>query len=372
MTRPLYKDEKTHALTHKPETAHLGLWFDKFFNGFIDHWQIDKDKDVKHQWINTVVGKAGDPERLQAMQAQQTQWLQAINGQCRAYKTQWHFVSGMGLPHPVENGFSWHPTLGVPYLPGCAVKGLLRAWVENDAEQATNDEAKEQNWFGDEQHSGQLLFFDALPYQPPTLVCDIMTPHYAEWYSQGGTGKPEQAPADWHEPNPIPFLAVKDLHLVFAIAQRQTGAPAIDLNTVLEQLNQALEWLGAGAKTAAGYGYFADGAEDWITWQDDWNKRLQAKQLADLEQLRIKSLNDEQKEIDALNKAFQRLKAANVKQAVGGSLYTDLKKLIEQAEHWPPPVKAELLSLAQQIIEWLGAKKNANAKALLARLSDTK
>jgi CRISPR-associated protein Cmr6 len=31
----------------------------------------------------------------------------------------------------VENGFLWHPTLGVPYLPGAAVKGLVRAYVEH-------------------------------------------------------------------------------------------------------------------------------------------------------------------------------------------------------------------------------------------------
>ena len=35
-------------------------------------------------------------------------------------------VTGMGNPHPLESGFTWHPTLGMPYLPGSAV-GLVRA-----------------------------------------------------------------------------------------------------------------------------------------------------------------------------------------------------------------------------------------------------
>jgi len=56
--------------------------------------------------------------------------VSALGGEFAVFATDWHFVTGMGSSHPAENGFSWHPVLGTPYLPGAGVKGLLRAWME--------------------------------------------------------------------------------------------------------------------------------------------------------------------------------------------------------------------------------------------------
>ncbi|HPB28259.1 MAG: type III-B CRISPR module RAMP protein Cmr6 [Kiritimatiellae bacterium] len=40
------------------------------------------------------------------------------------------FVTGLGLEHPLENGFSFLSPYGVPYLPGSAVKGVVRRAAE--------------------------------------------------------------------------------------------------------------------------------------------------------------------------------------------------------------------------------------------------
>lgn len=179
----------------------------------------------------------------------------------------------MGNPHPVENGFTWHPTLAVPYLAGSAVKGLVRAWVEMNDGGLNYDEksALLKHWFGTEdkeqvaEQAGNFIFFDAIPSEPPVLLCDIMTPHMGKWYEQGDDVQknlnPDVIPADWHEPVPVPFLAVKKALFVFSIAARNVKHQA-ELAKIFTALDSALSWLGAGAKTAAGYGYMTEREAD--------------------------------------------------------------------------------------------------------------
>jgi len=40
------------------------------------------------------------------------------------------FVTGMGLDHPIENGFAFLDPYGLPYLPGSSIKGVLRRAAE--------------------------------------------------------------------------------------------------------------------------------------------------------------------------------------------------------------------------------------------------
>jgi len=116
-----------------------------------------------------------------------------------------------------------------------------------------------------EEGAGCFIFFDALPSKPVNLGCDVMTPHMGKWYEKGGDYTPldeaTTAPADWHSPVPIPFMVVKAAtDFNFMIAPRTTGntqadaQTLADLPTAMQALKDALEWLGAGAKTAAGYG----------------------------------------------------------------------------------------------------------------------
>jgi CRISPR-associated protein Cmr6 len=109
--------------------------------------------------------------------------------------------------------------------------------------------------------AGELIFFDAIPLRPVQLRTEIMTPHMGKWYEQGGDIEggdilkhPECIPADWHDPNPIFFLVVERATFLFSVALRNPAVKNCDLAKVLLALEQSLQWLGAGAKTATGYG----------------------------------------------------------------------------------------------------------------------
>ena len=292
MSLPLYHDH------HAPENfnllrqlANTGLWFDRFFNRYQSDWTL-KDDD-KSQWLNSLHGKAGQNEQLDDYCQRQTRLVEQLNGQSHAYKSDWHWVSGMGNPHPVENGLHWHPTLAVPYLSGASVKGMLRAWVEmnDDGLEQTALENRLKRWFGSlskkdvAEQTGGFIFFDAIPNEAVHLITDIMTPHMGKWYSEGDSttlDKPDSLPADWHEPVPIPFLAVKKPTLIFSIAPRRKEL-AEELADVFTALKNALNYLGSGAKTATGYGYFTEDPDFAKTLekqhQQAEQKRQQAQQL---------------------------------------------------------------------------------------------
>ncbi len=105
--------------------------------------------------------------------------------------------------------------------------------------------------FGTLDQAGGAVFFDAMPTSAFQLEIDIMNPHFAPYY-QG-----KEPPGDWHNPNPITFLAVpKDKEFAFAVAWRR-GAPHAELlERACVWLKNGLRDLGAGAKTSAGYGFF--------------------------------------------------------------------------------------------------------------------
>ncbi len=276
---PLYRD--AGLARNLKADAHRGLWWSRFFNKFGADFS-KPDVGGKGEFINEICkGVCGDADALSANTLRQTNLLGALDAKPSFYQTQGRFVTGMGNDHPTENGFTWHPTLGVPYLPASSVKGLVRGWLEwqwgADALKKNGDAQKRQqllNWFGSEHkdpreqlaehQAGWFIFFDALPTAPVQLAADVMTPHYGKWYEQGGdetmNTNADTVPADWHSPIPVTFLTVKKATFQFGIAVRaglkandQTAAKTA-LHEVMAVLQDALEWAGAGAKTATGYG----------------------------------------------------------------------------------------------------------------------
>jgi CRISPR-associated protein Cmr6 len=298
MMRPLYKGAGT---PQKNLHSNKGLWFERFFNQYDVACKLKEptkdEPDVgKLHWIKTVIsGRCGNEEALK----QACEWQRLLCGQLggdfKAFKTTWHFATGLGNTHPVENGFLWHPTLGTPYLSGASIKGMVRAWVENwsglkDSEKREiclllfgSDNKNPKKQLNDNQ-AGSLIFFDALPLEPVLLTADIMTPHMKHWYAKGDTlldlndpNANDIIPADWHNPIPIPFLVVEKASFLFSIAPRTEAARA-DLNTIMEILELALSYMGAGAKTATGYGCLE--ADSDIN--KAWEKQKQQTRLAAL------------------------------------------------------------------------------------------
>lgn len=108
--------------------------------------------------------------------------------------------------------------------------------------------------FGNQEQEGSVIFFDAFPECLDTAVC-IMNPLYSEYY---GGGKEDWPTDRGNIPKIIKMLSVENATYIFALACNKAEITKDELDTSREMLVNALETLGAGAKTAVNYGYFKD------------------------------------------------------------------------------------------------------------------
>jgi CRISPR-associated protein Cmr6 len=370
MTLPLYQDHR--APKKRGATANAGLWFERFFDQFGHEWQV---RDEKKDWLKNHFDRAtGDADALEVHALKQQQLVKQLNGQSQVFATQWHFITGMGNPHPVENGIAWHATLGVPYLSGAAVKGIVRNWLEiwaaetDDAQQ----KAKLTQWFGSESkatennQAGELIFFDAFPTETVSMNIDIMTPHMGKWYEKGGDIKNaksehEKVPADWHDPTPIPYLVVKKANFLFSFAPRNARCK-VDKDEVMQALTDALDFIGAGAKTAVGYGQMHP--------DERATKRLEESQQKQEQATKLQSLTEEQQLIAELAHMFAKDQETGNK-APGNPTNQKLLALIKQATDWSQEDKNQLADLGEQIFGFIGwgkGKKKQERKAMFVKL----
>jgi CRISPR-associated protein Cmr6 len=275
---PLYQDLGRKAAVSlleemRPElrTAHTGLLFDKFCDVWSgpSKWNPETPKQgkaMKHQFMEEIVRQLGGNYQTEGLLKQYHQRREALlktcSGRSKRYATTWRFVSGLGMSHVLETGFVWHRMLGVPYLPGSSVKGLIRAWAEQWG--GLTDQKEVKRLFGprgkdarEEPATGALIVFEAMPSNKPILEVDIMNPHYGDYYSKKDRKGKLIPPADYLSPNPIFFVTVAaGASFTFALAPRSGVPNKDDLNKGFELLSAALENIGAGGKTAVGYGYF--------------------------------------------------------------------------------------------------------------------
>lgn len=194
------------------------------------------------------------------------------------------------------------PHFGVPYLPGSAVKGIARhaawcEWVGADKDAAVAKEIAVVFGFptGDgnkggldgqlkdlkqSERAGCVAFLPAYPKDKAVLEVDVTTGHHGKYYA-----KEKATATDDESPNPQFFPAVASGTVFrFTLVPLRGCAPA--------QLARAKGWLvralainGAGAKTAAGYGWFED-----VTEEEEAKARKAAATVAHNE--RIKALTD--------------------------------------------------------------------------------
>lgn len=186
--------------------------------------------------------------------------------------------------------------LGIPYIPGTALKGLaLNAAVEGDSDPDLIREI-----FG-EQHAGkdvvaskgQVSFLSAYPVQGAGLDEDIITCHHTKYY-QKGTG-----PAlDNEEPVPVNFVTVRaGAEFRFAVCGRNKRL----VEAAKQFLVEAVTDHGVGAKTAAGYGWFHVDVEAEA-------KREQAEAQAREEaEAQAREEKEKQARLDAMDDPVERL-----------------------------------------------------------------
>lgn len=324
---PLYKLNNIcwKELIRNADTAHAGLLFDKFPDG----WNPDENYQPKHKDRN---GKLIDDKKtffdfictkykpitethlknnLDSALIRQRDLVNHLQGKSLIVTTDWRFISGLGTAHPYETGFIWHRTLSVPYLPGSSVKGLIRAWAEQWG--GLSDQEEVTRLFGtekEEAHCGALIIFDALPSQPPKLEIDILNPHYSEYYQN-----PAKPPADYLSPIPVFFLTVApgyDFEFFLAARKDPKSEQAKqDLATGLRLLQEALETLGAGGKTAVGYGVFKE------------SKTAQQKREAE------QNAKQQRQEIEAHNAALNAIVQAKAYTGLAEQIYRQARQ-----ENW--------------------------------------
>lgn len=274
MNLPLYSEFQLQKAEANP-----GLLFDKFADGWSPGWNKKLENDVKKRFFNQFA--EADYGYLQSsldsyLQRQENLVCKLCGPDTSPLlflRTDWRFVTGLGSQHPYETGFIWHRTLGVPYLPGSSIKGLLRAWLEQWCDMDEESRKTMQLLFGfgsgegaaAKDEAGTLIVFDALPVRVPELELDILNPHYQPYYENR-----EKPPADYYSPVPVFFLTVAPRQTFrFCLAPRpgaDSDNPDLDIKEGLTLLQDALENIGAGGKTAVGYGVMVSPGKQAAHW----------------------------------------------------------------------------------------------------------
>lgn len=191
-------------------------------------------------------------------------WQATIGGSGFTGKTAGPLTLHLARASALENaGICFHRIYGFVYLPGTGLKGLAHAFAETIwLEQFSGEEKKEhakaiEAVFGTTKRSGSIVFHDAWPVTWPRLLTDILNSHHPKYYSEG---KP---PGDWEDPIPVYFLSVEPgTKFRFAVAKRRDDMPDELLALARQWLIGGLTQLGAGAKTASGYGDFTVDGHD--------------------------------------------------------------------------------------------------------------
>ena len=220
-------------------TTNAGLWLDKFIRN-----QAEEDRDSQRDLVRDV-SDIPVPEEYALWFERWQRALYDYGAQCRVAEVLGRMAVGLGEESVLETSVALHHTYGVPYIPGSALKGLAASFARQHlGERWQPGTGAYRIVFGDTENAGHIIFFDALPLPASRLLYpDVITVHHEGYYQKGN-----MPPADWDNPNPIPFLSASGKYLV-ALA-----GPDLWVKAAFEILEHALLNLGVGAKTSSGYG----------------------------------------------------------------------------------------------------------------------
>lgn len=246
--------------------ANLRLLLHKHVPAHVIEKSEEKKNNAKTVWLRGIASKyRANPELVKAARQRWQSYIDALRAGFVSMTVDWRMVVGLGGNSVFETDMTLHPLYGLPFIPGSALKGLARAWVETEKNETTQVPGSggksirlSERIFGNQQEgeiqqAGSVIFFDAiLRDEKFTLTLDIMNPHYPRFYQEG------DPPSNDQHPIPVPFLTVGGrATFLFAIAPRNplNSEHRSDAQTALQWLQQALEEYGIGSKTSSGYGY---------------------------------------------------------------------------------------------------------------------
>lgn len=207
----------------------------------------------------------------------------AENYKWKAFSTKLNdkLIVGLGNESVFETDITLHHTYGVPYIPGQAIKGMLRSFIIQEyfkkcpngcntpCEKGCEKKALSHKGFSlifggksnnGEDIQGRVIFMDSFPYENFIIKKDIITSHHKDYYCKN------KFPLDTDETNPIAFLVVENSQFEINIGiDKKVCAEQWCKNSnknieefIVESFRNALRFHGLGAKTSAGYGYFEE------------------------------------------------------------------------------------------------------------------
>jgi CRISPR-associated protein Cmr6 len=170
----------------------------------------------------------------------------------------------LGAAHPLENGFTFDYTTGLPYLPGSSIKGLARQVgryeLDRDLQLRLFGQSDEDELEEDLEATacvGDIVFLPAFPATWPELDVDIINCHHLRYYGSTpsviGDKDIRTGPIETESPVPVFFLTVA-AGTTFILRCTSRSGRSEHVERALDLVAQGLSEQGIGAKTAIGYG----------------------------------------------------------------------------------------------------------------------
>lgn len=233
--------------------SNFGLTFDRLVSQF-----GVRDPNIKKNLLEKFSGYRFNGELKRSYSYAFSEWKKAVNNQVQqGAAIAFDIVSltkimfGSGNASALEVGVHLNKPWGVPYISGSSIKGILASFLRKTKTMSL-DGPDYVNIFGGSygknEYSGSVIFNDAwlYPDSDSWFERDIINPHYQRYYSG------ERFPDGMESPIPVQTLALSG-GLSFFVSMQ---GPDNLLQYLKDVLKQAFYEIGAGAKTAVGYGRF--------------------------------------------------------------------------------------------------------------------
>jgi CRISPR-associated protein Cmr6 len=235
-----------------PPPANAGLALQRYLRAH------DEQKAAARELIEIITQTPISPAYKEAFE----RWKTALPGAIfLEATTRTPLAIGLGNASPLENGLTIHHTYAMPYLPGSALKGLVRRAADrfglSPQEKAVllcegpDSRKKTQG------NAAHLVYWDGWldPASAQPFQKDVITVHHQDYHNKRGAD--DTWPSDFDDPNPVSFLSVKPGVKFYIALSSSSQLAEVWLHTAAALLKWGLENLGLGGKTNAGYGYFA-------------------------------------------------------------------------------------------------------------------
>lgn len=294
---PLPRTTRELVVRTEVGDRHPGLQLDKYLPSLEDPQDGNPARgfqEIQKRALAEVCKTRGQQSLLSALLDRRRRLLDTLSAVAWSCRTTGPLTLHLARTSALENaGICLHPIYGFTYLPGSGLKGMARAfaetvWLPVQADQGLAWRRVEDvfGWAPDPERrkrilnpdhpagrrreddedpesveiaasAGAVVFHDAWPERWARLRLDIVNNHHRGYYE----GKDD--PGDWEEPTIVSFLSVGDAEMFsFALSKRHPDVDDDFVRTAREWLTGALTHLGAGAKTAAGYGGFRPDAAE--------------------------------------------------------------------------------------------------------------